>query len=64
MLFRSNIDEFSDEIEQWVLDVLKSVGLDTAKSVLELDKDELERRTDLERETIDEITEIFKSEFE
>jgi N utilization substance protein A len=59
-----NIDEFSDEIEQWVLDVLKSVGLDTAKSVLELDKDELERRTDLERETIDEITEIFKSEFE
>ena len=59
-----NIDEFSDEIEQWVLDMLKSVGLDTAKSVLELDKDELERRTDLERETIDEITEIFKSEFE
>ena len=59
-----NIDEFSDEIEQWVLDILKSVGLDTAKSVLELDKDELERRTDLERETIDDITEIFKSEFE
>ncbi|MCF8335098.1 MAG: transcription termination factor NusA [Bacteroidales bacterium] len=59
-----NIDEFSDEIEQWVLDILKSVGLDTAKSVLELDKDELERRTDLERETIDEVTEIFKSEFE
>jgi len=59
-----NIDEFSDEIEQWVLDILKSVGLDTAKSVLELEKDELERRTDLERETIDEITEIFKSEFE
>jgi len=59
-----NIDEFSDEIEQWVLDVLKSVGLDTAKSVLELDKEELERRTDLERETVDEITEIFKSEFE
>ena len=59
-----SIEEFSDEIEQWVLDVLKSVGLDTAKSVLELDKEELERRTDLERETIDEITEIFKSEFE
>ena len=47
-----------------MLDILKSVGLDTAKSVLELEKDELERRTDLERETIDEITEIFKSEFE
>lgn len=59
-----NIDEFSDEIEQWVLDMLKSVGLDTAKSVLELNKDELERRTDLEEETIDEIIKIFKSEFE
>ena len=59
-----SIEEFSDEIEQWVLDVLKSVGLDTAKSVLELSTDELERRTDLERETIDEITKIFKSEFE
>src|SRR6056297_1167118 len=59
-----NIDEFSDEIEQWVLDMLKSVGLDTAKSVLELNKDELERRTDLEEETIDDITQIFKSEFE
>ncbi len=59
-----SIEEFSDEIEQWILDVLKSVGLDTAKSVLELSTDELERRTDLERETIDEITQIFKSEFE
>jgi len=59
-----NIDEFSDEIEKWILDILKSVGLDTAKSVLELDKEELERRTDLEKETIDEIVEIFKSEFE
>jgi len=59
-----NIDEFSDEIDQWILDILKSVGLDTAKSVLELDKPELERRTDLEKETIDEIVEIFKSEFE
>ena len=59
-----NIDEFSDEIEQWVLDMLKSVGLDTAKSVLELNKDELERRTDLEEESIDEIIKIFKSEFE
>ena len=59
-----NIDEFSDEIDQWVIDTLKSVGLDTAKSVLELSKDELERRTDLEEETIDDITQIFKSEFE
>jgi N utilization substance protein A len=59
-----NIDEFADEIEQWILDILKSVGLDTAKSVLELSKEELERRTDLEEETIEEIIEIFKSEFE
>src|SRR6056297_1954585 len=59
-----NLEEFSDEIDQWILDILKSVGLDTAKSVLELDKPELERRTDLEKETIDEIVEIFKSEFE
>jgi len=59
-----NIDEFSDEIDQWVIDTLKSVGLDTAKSVLELNRDELERRTDLEEETIDDITQIFKSEFE
>ncbi len=59
-----NVEEFADEIDQWILDVLKSVGLDTAKSVLELSKEELERRTDLEEETIDEIIEIFKSEFE
>lgn len=59
-----SIDEFADEIDQWIIDVLKSVGLDTAKSVLELSKPELERRTDLEEETIDEIIEIFKSEFE
>ncbi len=59
-----SIDEFSDEIDQWIIDILKSVGLDTAKSVLELSKDELERRTDLEEETIDDIIEIFKSEFE
>lgn len=59
-----SIDEFSDEIDQWILDILKSVGLDTAKSVLELSRSELERRTDLEEETIDDILEIFKSEFE
>jgi len=59
-----NIDEFADEIDQWVIDTLKSVGLDTAKSVLELSKEELERRTDLEEETIEDITQIFKSEFE
>lgn len=59
-----DLDEFSDEIEPWVLDALKGIGCDTAKSVLELDRDELVRRTDLEEETVDEIISILKSEFE
>ena len=58
------IDEFADEIEDWVLDALKAVGCDTAKSVLELSRDDLIKRTDLEEETIDEVIQIFKSEFE
>ena len=59
-----NVDEFSDEIEEWVIEQLKNVGCDTAKSVLKLTPKELERRTDLEEETITEIYNIFKSEFE
>ncbi len=59
-----NIDEFADEIEGWVLDALKAVGCDTAKSVLELSREDLIKRTDLEEETVDEIIQIFKSEFE
>lgn len=59
-----NIDEFADEIEGWVLDELKAIGCDTAKSVLEISRDDLIKRTDLEEETIDEIIAIFKSEFE
>lgn len=59
-----DLEEFSDEIEPWVLDALKGIGCDTAKSVLELDRDELVRRTDLEEETVDEIISILKSEFE
>ena len=59
-----DLDEFGDEIEGWMIDELKAVGCDTAKSVLELDKSELVRRTDLEEETIDEILRIIKSEFE
>ncbi len=58
------IDEFADEIEDWVLDALKAIGCDTAKSVLELTRDDLIKRTDLEEETIDEIIQIFKAEFE
>lgn len=59
-----DLDEFSDEIDGWIIDQLKAIGCDTAKSVLELDRDELVRRTDLEEETIDEVIRILKSEFE
>lgn len=59
-----DLEEFSDEIEHWILDELKSIGCDTAKSVLELSKDDLVKRTDLEEETIDEVVRILRSEFE
>ena len=59
-----DLDEFSDEIDSWIIDLLKGIGCDTAKSVLNLSKDELIRRTDLEEETVDEILKILKSEFE
>jgi transcription termination/antitermination protein NusA len=59
-----DLDEFSDEIEAWVIDELKRIGLDTAKSVLNLSKEELVRRTDLEEETIDGILNVLKKEFE
>ena len=57
------LTEFSDEIEGWVLDELKKAGLDTAKSVLEQDVEDLIRRTDLEEETILEIRKILSAEF-
>ena len=56
--------EFSDEIDGWVIQEFKKVGLDTAKSILELDSDELIKRTDLEEETIKEVIKILKTEFE
>jgi len=58
------LQEFSDEIDQWIIDILKGIGCDTGKSVLELDREELVRRTDLEEETIDEVIRIIKEEFE
>lgn len=58
------IDEFTDEIEAWVIDELKSIGCDTAKSVLNLSVEELVKRTDLEEETIVELRDILKAEFE
>ncbi|WP_035805705.1 transcription termination factor NusA [Lunatimonas lonarensis] len=59
-----DLAEFSDEIEEWVILEFKKTGLDTAKSVLALTKEDLIRRTELEEETIDEVFRILKQEFE
>lgn len=59
-----DIEEFSDEIESWILDEFKRVGLDTARSVLALSVEDLLKRTDLEEQTILDAIEVFKSEFE
>lgn len=58
------LKEFSDEIEGWIIEELSRVGLDTAKSILELDVEDLVKRTDLEEETILEVIRILKEEFE
>ena len=57
------LDEFNDEIDQWVIDAFKAIGLDTAKEVLGTSKEDLLRRTDLEEETIDEVLRILAAEF-
>jgi len=57
-----DLDEFADEIDQWIIDEFKRVGCDTAQSVLKLSDIELERRTDLEKETIEEVRKILQSE--
>jgi N utilization substance protein A len=59
-----DLQEFSDEIDQWIIDEFKAIGCDTAKSILDLDTDELVKRTDLEEETIKEVVRILKEEFE
>jgi N utilization substance protein A len=59
-----SIDDFSDEIEAWIIDQFKAIGCDTAKSVLELSDEELVKRTDLEEETVKEVKRILRSEFE
>jgi N utilization substance protein A len=58
------LDQFSDEIESWIIDELKKIGCDTAKSVLKLTKEELVSRADLEEETVENIVSILKQEFE
>jgi N utilization substance protein A len=62
--FDIDLEEFSDEIEGWVIDELKRIGCDTARSVLDLTPEELERRADLEKETIDEVRKVLQSEFD
>jgi len=59
-----NLDEFIDEIDGWIIDVLKGIGCDTAKSVLDIPYEELLKRTDLEEETVKDILRILESEFE
>ncbi len=59
-----DLQEFSDEIEQWIIDVFKEIGCDTAKSILQQNVDDLIKRTDLEEETIHEVIRILKEEFE
>jgi len=59
-----DLDEFADEIEPWIIDEFKAIGCDTARSVLDLNIQDLVKRTDLEEETIKEVLEILRSEFE
>ena len=59
-----DLDEFSDEIEGWIIDELKRIGLDTAKAVLNLEKNDLVKRSDLEENTVEEVVNTLKKEFE
>ena len=59
-----DLSEFDDEIEAWMIEEFRKIGLDTARSVLALSKEELVRRTDLEENTIEEILDILRGEFE
>jgi N utilization substance protein A len=59
-----NLEEFADEIDGWIIDELKAIGCDTARSVLNLNVEDLVKRTDLEEETIKEVLKILKAEFE
>ena len=58
------LDEFANEIDQWIIDKLKSIGCDTAKDVLAIDAEDIAQRADLEDETVEDILRIFRSEFE
>ncbi|MCX6336552.1 MAG: transcription termination factor NusA [Bacteroidetes bacterium] len=62
--FDIDLEEFSDEIEPWIIDEFKRIGCDTARSILKLSAEELERRTDLEIETITEVRKVLQDEFD
>ena len=59
-----DLEEFSDELEPWVIEALKNIGCDTARQVLELSAEELIRRTDLEEETVMEVLRVLGTEFD
>jgi len=59
-----DLEEFADEIESWILDEIKAIGCDTAKSVIDLPVTELVKRTDLEEETVRDVLKILRAEFE
>ena len=58
------LDEFSDEIDQWVIDAIKGIGLETAKAVLNAPRDMLVEKADLEEETVDSVLNVLNAEFE
>ncbi len=58
------LDEFSDEIDQWVIDAIKSIGLDTAKQVINAPREMLIEKADLEEETVDHLLAVLRAEFE
>ena len=58
------LDEFSDEIDQWVIDAIKGIGLDTAKQVLNAPRNLLIEKADLEEETVDHVLSVLRAEFE
>lgn len=59
-----DLEEFTDEIEEWIINEFKKIGCDSAKSVISLSAEELERRTDLDRETIEDVLSVLRAEFE
>ena len=58
------LEEFSDEIDQWIIDAIKALGLDTAKSVINAPREMLVEKADLEEETVDNVLRILRAEFE